>query len=249
MDEVVARKLRPWEGRKLQKLKRQLSSAANRLHARVILLSRGGVRNAEIADRCGWSPAWVRAIIHRFNDGGVGAVTWYPYYCHRGGPRKFFAGVTERTAEAALSPPGRLIGMSVWSLPKVRDYLVEQKVVHAPGVQDGLPVRGVLVGRDQPRHPAPQPVLHVRDQFPDLLGRPLAGDGTQHQPVLGVERHVVPVVAPAGVGRVSRVDVLLLLADERPLLVELQLAGPGGKRRPTRRATPWRGRPPAGRTG
>jgi hypothetical protein len=28
----------------------------------------------------------------------------------------------------ALSPPKKLIGMSVWSLPKLRDYLQEQKM-------------------------------------------------------------------------------------------------------------------------
>src|SRR6059036_3571635 len=109
-------------------MKRQLSNAVNRLHARVILLSRGGVRNAEIAQRCGCSPCWVRQIIHRFDEGGIDAITWYPYYCHRAGPRKFLADVTEQIAEVALSPPQQLIGMSVWSLPKLREYLLAQKV-------------------------------------------------------------------------------------------------------------------------
>jgi transposase len=135
MDRVVARKLRPWEGRKLQKLKRQLSNAVNCRHARIILLSRGGVANARIAERCGCSPAWVRTVIHRFNRGGIDAVTWYPYYCHRGGPRKFMADVTEQIAEVALSPPKELIGMSVWSLPKLRDYLVAQEVVPSISVE------------------------------------------------------------------------------------------------------------------
>jgi transposase len=135
MDRVVARKLRPWEGRKLQTMKRQLSNAVNSRHARIILLSRGGVDNAGIADRCGCTPTWVRTIIHRFNDGEIDAVTWYPYYCHRGGPRKFMADVTEQIAEIALSPPKELIGMSVWSLAKLRDYLVAQKIVPSISVE------------------------------------------------------------------------------------------------------------------
>jgi transposase len=135
MDTVVARTLRPWEGKKLHAMKRQLSNAVNSRHARVILLSRGGVANRQIAERCGCSPAWVRQIIHRFNDGGIDAVTWYPYYCHRSGPRKFMAGVTEQIAEVALSPPKQLIGMSVWSLPKLRDYLVAQEVVASISVE------------------------------------------------------------------------------------------------------------------
>lgn len=147
MDKVVARRLRPWEGSKLHAMKRQLSNAVNCRHARIILLSRGGIRNAEIAQRCGCSPTWVRQIIHRFNDpdhGGIDAITWYPHYCRRSGPRKFLSEVTERIAEVALSPPKQLIGMSVWSLPKLRDYLVEQKVVPSISVER---LRQVLVER------------------------------------------------------------------------------------------------------
>ena len=135
MDTVVARKLRPWEGKRLHSMKRQLSNAVNSRHARIILLSRGGVRNVEIAQRCDCSPTWVRQIIYRFNDGGIDAIIWYPYYCHRGGPRKFMADVTEQIAEVALSPPTQLIGMSVWSLPKLREYLVAQKIVPSISVE------------------------------------------------------------------------------------------------------------------
>lgn len=135
MDRVVARTLRPWEGRKLQKMKRQLSNAVNCRHARIILLSRGGVANGRIAERCGCSPAWVRTIIHRFNHGGIDAITWYPYYCHRTGPRKFMADMAEQIAEVALSPPKELIGLSVWSLAKLRDYLVAQKIVPSISVE------------------------------------------------------------------------------------------------------------------
>jgi len=129
MDRVVARKLRPWEGRKLKRMKRQLANAVNCRHARIVLLSRGGVRNRQIAERCGCTAAWVRRIIHRFNDGGIEAVTWYPYYCVRAGPTKFLAEVAEQIAEVALSPPKELIGISVWSLPKLRAYLVAQGIV------------------------------------------------------------------------------------------------------------------------
>ena len=137
MAKVAARKLRPWEGGKLQRMKRQLANAVNTRHARAILLSQGGLGNAAIAERVGCSAAWVRQILHRFNDGGIEAITWYPYYCARAGPRKFLADVTEQIAEVALSSPKALIGMSVWSLPKLRDYLIAQKIV--PGISvEGL---------------------------------------------------------------------------------------------------------------
>lgn len=129
MDKVVARRARPWEKQKLRRMKRQLGNAVNSKHAQVVRLSWGGLSNREIAERVGYSTKWVREIIHRFNTGGIEAITWYPYYCHPGGPRKFLADVTEQIAEIALSSPKALIGMQVWSLPKLREYLVQQKIV------------------------------------------------------------------------------------------------------------------------
>ena len=131
MSKVVARRLRPYEGRTLHAMKRQLSNAVNGRHARIILLSRGGVCNREIAERVEYTPTWVRKIIHRFNDGGIDAITWYPAYCGRGQRHTFMADVVDQIAEVALSPPRQLIGMSVWSLAKLRDYLVEQKIVES----------------------------------------------------------------------------------------------------------------------
>jgi transposase/DNA-binding Lrp family transcriptional regulator len=95
----------------------------------MILLSRGDLTNRQIAERCGFTATWVRKIIHRFNQGGIGAITWYPYYCGCAGPRKFLLDVTEQICEVALSPPKELIGMSVWSLPKLREYLIAQNIV------------------------------------------------------------------------------------------------------------------------
>jgi transposase len=112
-------------------MKRHLTNAVNSRHARVVLLSWGGVHNRAIAERTGYSVQWVRQILHRFNSGGIDAIAWYPYYCGSDGPRKFLAEVTEQIAEIALSSPKALIGMRVWSLPKLRDYLIEQKVVSA----------------------------------------------------------------------------------------------------------------------
>lgn len=140
MDKVVARTLRPWEGRRLHQMKRQLSNAVNCRHARIILLSRGKVPNRQIAQRVGCTAQWVRRIIHRFNgddggDGGIDAITWYPYYCGARGPAKFMADVTEQIAQVALSPPATLIGMSVWSLAKLRDYLIAQKIVGSISIE------------------------------------------------------------------------------------------------------------------
>jgi transposase len=110
-------------------MKRQRTNTVNSRHARIVLLSRGGLSNRAIANRADCTPQWVRTIIHRFNEGGLDSVTWYPFYQTRGTPRKFLADVREQIAEAALSSPKVLIGLNQWSLPKLRDYLIEQKVV------------------------------------------------------------------------------------------------------------------------
>jgi transposase len=110
-------------------MKRQFTNQVNHRHARIVLLSRGGLPNAQIAQHCDCTSAWVRQIIHRFNAGGIEAITWYPYYCSGAGPRKFMAEVIEQIYEVALSPAQKLIGMTVWSLKKLREYLQTQKIV------------------------------------------------------------------------------------------------------------------------
>jgi transposase len=134
-DRVKVRPLRPYEKSKLHRMKRQHSNAVNRLHARIVLLSRGGVRNRTIAERVDCSAPWVRTIIHRFNTGGIDGISWYPYWQVRDTPRKFSADIREQIAEAALSSPVPLIGLNQWSLPKLRDFLVEQKIVAGISVE------------------------------------------------------------------------------------------------------------------
>src|SRR4051794_4988134 len=129
MDKVRVRPLRPYEQKKLRRLKRQRTNAVNSRHARIVLLSRGGARNRDIATRCDCTPQWVRVVIHRFNGHGLDGITWYPWMCGAGKASRFEAGVLEQVAEVAISSPVALIGMTRWSLAKLRDYLVEQKII------------------------------------------------------------------------------------------------------------------------
>jgi transposase len=129
MDIVRVRTVSPSERRKLRRLKRQRSNLVNVSHARIILLSSGRVANREIARLVGYTPQWVRQIIHRFNNGGITAIEWYPYWQVRDTPRKYFADVVEEIAEVALSSAKALIGMTQWSLSKLREYLVSQKII------------------------------------------------------------------------------------------------------------------------
>ncbi len=128
MDTVIVRPLRPHEKKRLLCMKRQHANAVNSLHARVVLLSRGRVGNRDIAARLGYSAQWVRTVIHRFNDQGIDGITWYPWFQVRS-ERVFTADLRERIAEIALCSPIALIGMNQWSVPKLRQYLIEQKII------------------------------------------------------------------------------------------------------------------------
>lgn len=129
MNRVRVRTIAPPERRILHRLKRQRTNQVNCSHARIVLLSSARIPNREIARQVDRSPQWVRQIIHRFNNGGVAAITWYPYGQVRDTPRKFFADVLEQIAEVALSSAKALIGMTEWSLAKLREYLVSQKII------------------------------------------------------------------------------------------------------------------------
>jgi len=127
-DTIRVRPLRPYEKRKLRRLKRQRRNTVNSRNARIIMLSSGHMSNAAIAEMVGCTPTWVRQIIHRFNDDGIDGISYYPWFQGRS-PRVFTSDICEEIAAVALSSPIALIGMTQWSLAKLRQYLIEQKVV------------------------------------------------------------------------------------------------------------------------
>jgi transposase len=127
-DKVKVRTLRPYEKIKLRRLKKQKRNAVNSCHARIIMLSVGNMANRNIATTVDRSPQWVRQIIHRFNDDGIDAITWYPWF-QVPAERVFTTDIREQITEIALGSPSALIGMTQWSVPKLRRYLIEQKII------------------------------------------------------------------------------------------------------------------------
>ena len=128
---VRVRTVAPGERSKLHAWKRMRSNHVVSLHARVILLSAGGMSNQEIAQSADYSPQWVRRIIHRFNAGGLAAIEWFPCGQTRDSPRKFDTDTVEQIAEVALSSAKALIGLTQWSLSKLCEYLVGQQVIRS----------------------------------------------------------------------------------------------------------------------
>jgi hypothetical protein len=91
-------------------------------------------------------------------------------------------------------------------------------------------IRGVLVAGQQHIDPSSGPVVDLADQ--PLAGRAVAfaRHQGQEQAALGIDGRVVPVVAAKPVERVSRIAGGFLLGDVSPLLVDLDLTGPGGEK-------------------
>lgn len=116
-------------------MKRLRHNAVSRKHARVILLSSGRVCNQEIAKYVGCTIQWVRKLIHRFNSEGIVGIEWNPKSHGGHGPTKFDNAIAEQIEDVALSSPQELIGLTQWSLRKLRDYLVSQRIIESISIQ------------------------------------------------------------------------------------------------------------------
>lgn len=134
MDQVRVRTVSPPERVKLHRMKRRRLNAVESKHARVILLSSGRVCNQQIARTVGCTIQWVRKLIHRFNEDGIAGIGWHPSK-HGHGPVKFVEQVVDQIVEIALKSPRELIGLTQWSLRKLREYLVNQKIVQSVSIQ------------------------------------------------------------------------------------------------------------------
>src|SRR5512142_2211196 len=97
---------------------------------------------------------------------------------------------------------------------------------------DGRLIGGMLVAGDQQVRPPRCPVVDLLDQVLAGVTIPLARHEGQQQSALGIDGGVIPVVTTQRVERVERIARLLLLRDEGPFLIELDLPGRGGKRPP-----------------
>ena len=121
------------EGRRLQRRVRRDPNRIKMRRAQVILASDQGARVPDIAQRLYFSEAHVRTIIKSFNEEGFSALE--PKY-GLGRPKKFNEEQRSLIIETALCPPD-LLGEPYrrWSLPKLRDFLVREKVIDSIAIE------------------------------------------------------------------------------------------------------------------
>ncbi len=121
------------EGRRLQNIIRRDRNRIKMRRAQVIVASAQGGKAPAIAARLYFSPQHIRTIIKDFNATGFDALV--PKY--RGGrPAKFLAEQRSLIVETALCPPD-LLGQPFmrWSLAKLRDFIVAEKIVESISIE------------------------------------------------------------------------------------------------------------------
>jgi transposase len=121
------------EGRRLQNTVRRGHDRIKVRRGQVILASAQGSRVPAIARRLYFSPQHVRTIIKDFNANGFDALA--PKY-DGGRPPKFSEEQRSLIVETALCPPD-LLGQPFrrWSLAKLRDYVVAERIVASISIE------------------------------------------------------------------------------------------------------------------
>jgi transposase len=124
---LYVRELRMDEGQKIQQILRRSTNRVKVRRAQVVLASEQGYKAPAIAELVHYSEHHVRAIIKEFNKDGLKALE--PK--HRSGrPEEFTEDDKAFIAETAKCPPDLLdCPFKRWSLEKLREYLLKEKIV------------------------------------------------------------------------------------------------------------------------
>lgn len=130
---LYVRKISMAEGRQIQHILRHSRNRIKVRRAQVVLASEQGYKVPDIAELAHYSPAHIRTIIKEFNQRGLEALAPKP---HPGRPEEFDEDLRALIAETALCPP-KLLGQPFtrWSLAKLGDYLVQEKIVKSISVE------------------------------------------------------------------------------------------------------------------
>ncbi len=145
---VFVRPISDAEGRELQRLARRSRDAVIARRAAIVLCSAQGMSVPEITGTVFADAGHIRSVLKDFNERGFAALRPGK---SPGRPRRIDAQTRERIVEIALSRPHDLgLPFTHWSLPKLRDHLIESGVVESishEGVRQVLAERGVSFQR------------------------------------------------------------------------------------------------------
>jgi transposase len=145
---VFVRPISDAEGRELQRLARRSRDSVVARRAAVVLCSAQGMSVPEITGTIFADAGHIRSVLKEFNERGFAALR--PGRSP-GRPRRIDGQTRDRIVELALSRPHDLgLPFTHWSLPKLRDHLIESGVVESishEGVRQVLAERGISFQR------------------------------------------------------------------------------------------------------
>lgn len=140
---VFVREITNQEGQKLARISRRSNDAVRVRRAAVVLASAQGRPVSDICMLFQCSESYVRDVVHKFNAHGFGALD--PKWSG-GRPPTIDDAAIEQIARIALTAPTKLgRPFTVWSLAKLRDYLLEIEVVAEVSIER---LRQLLHARD-----------------------------------------------------------------------------------------------------
>ena len=130
---LYARDLRTSEGQQIQRILRRSTSRVKVRRAQVVLASNQGFKVPAISDLVHYSEHHIRNIIKEFNQHGLKALEPKP---RPGRPPEFTEDDKALIAETAKCPPD-LLGCPFkrWSLEKLREYLLQEKMVSSISIE------------------------------------------------------------------------------------------------------------------
>ena len=136
---LYVRELKVDEGRRIQQILRRSKNRVKVRRAQVVLASEQGYKVPAIAELVHYSEHHVRAIIKEFNEAGLNALEPKP---RSGRPTEFAEDDRALIAETAKCPPDLLdCPFKRWSLEKLREYLLKEKIVPSISIET---LRGIL---------------------------------------------------------------------------------------------------------
>jgi len=130
---LYVRELGDAEGRRLQSILRRDRNRIKVRRAQVVLASAQGFKVPALAKRFYFSEPHIRTIIKAFNAEGFAALAAKP---RPGRPKVFSEEQRSLIIETALCPPD-LLGRPFrnWSLPKLREYLIDEGIVESIAIE------------------------------------------------------------------------------------------------------------------
>src|SRR4030042_5214871 len=133
------RELKMDEGQRIQRILRRSTNRVKVRRAQVVLASEQGYKVPAIAELVHYAEHHVRAIIKEFNEDGLKALEPKP---RSDRPTEFTEDDKALIAETAKCPPDLLdCPFKRWSLEKLREYLLKEKIVPSISLET---LRGIL---------------------------------------------------------------------------------------------------------